>query len=136
MKKILLIACLAAALGCSKEKKQQHEENLLVQAMVNGQWKVTGFNKGGTDITGDFAVYKFQFKSDLTVDAINNGSVEKTGTWNGDVAAQTITSNFTNASPALTLLNGTWTISNTTLTSVQANQTVSGELRTLRLDKQ
>jgi len=104
--------------------------------MTNGQWTVTSYIKGGTDVTTDFAPYKFQFKTNFTVDAINSGTLEKTGTWNADANAQTITSAFANATNPLTLLNGTWNITNTTWTSVQANQTVGAELRTLRLDKQ
>ena len=104
--------------------------------MENGQWKVTNFNKGSNDITANFASYNFQFKSNYTVDAINSGSVEKTGTWNADATAQSITSNFINAADPLALLNGTWLITNTTWTSVEAKQTASGELRILRLDKQ
>lgn len=124
------------ALGCSKEKQEQVQQNLIVQAMVNGQWKVTSFKRGSIDITADFSPYKFQFKENLTVEAINNGAVEKTGTWNADPAALTITSNFSNAVNPLALLNGTWNINNTTWTSVEASQTVSGEQRNLRLDKQ
>lgn len=135
MKKLYSILLLLAIVGCSKEKQQQKQEDLVIQAMVNGQWKVTSFMKAGSDVTSDFSPYKFQFKTDFTVDAINNGSVEKTGTWNADANAHTITSNFTGVGNPLLLLNGTWAITNTTWTSVQANQTVSGELRTLRLDK-
>lgn len=135
MKKILLLAFLTAAIGCTKEQKKQVQQNLIVQAMTNGQWKMTNFTRGSNDVTSDFSVYKFQFKTDLTVDAINNGTVEKTGTWNADANAQTITSSFTNAANPLMLLNGTWNITNTTWTSVQATETVSGEIRTLRLDK-
>jgi hypothetical protein len=133
MKKLCPIFLFLFLLGCNKEKKA---ENLVVQAMVNGQWKVTGFNKGGTDVTADFAAYKFQFKNDLTVDAINNGSIEKTGSWNADAASQSITSNFNNAVDPLALLNGTWTITNNSWTWVEAELTLNGELRTLRLDKQ
>lgn len=136
MKKLYSIVFLLAIIGCTKEQKQQKQEDLVVQAMVNGQWKVTSFVKGGVDVTSDFSPYKFQFKTDLTVDAINNGSVERTGSWTADANAHTITSNFTSVGDPLLLLNGTWTITNTTWTSVIANQTVSGELRGLRLDKQ
>ena len=135
MKKFLLLFLLPVFFACKKQIQQQ-ESNMIVQAMVNGQWKVTGFTKGGTDITSDFSPYKFQFKSDYTVDAFNNGSIEKTGTWNADANAQTIISNFTNAGNTLFLLNGTWKITNSTWTSVQATETVGGEVRTLRLDKQ
>ena len=79
---------------------------------------------------------EFQFKTDHTVDAINNGTVEKTGFWNADATSQTITSNFTNAVDPLALLNGTWTITNNSWTWVEAKLTVNGELCNLRLDKQ
>lgn len=135
MKKLQALLVLLLLAGCSKQIQKQ-EENLVVQAMTNGQWTVTSFIRGGTDVTADFTSYKFQFKTNFTVDAINNGSLEKTGTWSADANAQTITSAFANATNPLALLNGTWNITNTTWTSVQANQTVGGELRTLRLDKQ
>lgn len=133
MKKLYPLLFLIILAGCKKEKKA---ENIVVQAMVNGQWKVTNFNKGGTDMTNNFATYKFQFKADYTVDAINNGNVEKTGTWNADAVAQSITSNFTNAANPVALLNGTWTITNNSWTWVEAKQTTNGELINLRLDKQ
>ena len=106
-----------------------------MEALTNGLWKMTSFNKGGTDITSDFTPYSFKFNTNFTVDAINNGMVEKTGTWNADSDALTMTSNFPNAVNPLILLNGTWTITSATWTSVIANQTVNGELRVLRLDK-
>jgi hypothetical protein len=133
MKKLYPLFFLILMAGCKREKQA---ENLVVQAMVNGQWKVTSFKKGGTDLTTSFASYKFQFKTDFTVEAINNGSLEKTGSWNADASAQTITSNFTNALNPLVLLNGTWKITNNSWTWVEASQTVNGELMSLRLDKQ
>ena len=133
MKKLYPLLLLIILVGCKKEKKA---ENIVIQAMVNGQWKVTNFSKGGTDMTTSFSTYKFQFKTDFTVDAINNGSVEKTGSWNADAAAQSITSTFSNALNPVALLNGTWAITNNSWTWVEAKQTLNGELLSLRLDKQ
>jgi hypothetical protein len=133
MKKLYPLLLLSILVGCKKEKKA---ENIVIQAMVNGQWKVTNFSKGGTDMTTSFSTYKFQFKTDFTVDAINNGSVEKTGSWNADAAAQSITSTFSNAVNPVALLNGTWAITNNSWTWVEAKQTLNGELLSLRLDKQ
>lgn len=133
MKKLYPLVLFIILVGCKKEKKA---ENIVIQAMVNGQWKVTNFNKGGADMTTAFASYKFQFKTDFTVDAINSGSVEKTGTWNADASAQSITSNFTNAVNPVALLNGAWLITNNSWTWVEAKQTLNGELLNLRLDKQ
>lgn len=133
MKNLYPVVLLIILAACNKEKKA---ENIVVQAMVNGQWKVTSFNKGGTDVTSSFSSYKFQFKSNFTVDAINNGTVEMTGNWDADAVAQSITSNFTNAGDPVVLLNGTWAITNNSWTWVEAKQTLNGQLYTLRLDKQ
>lgn len=133
MKNLYPVVLLIILAACNKEKKA---ENIVVQAMVNGQWKVTSFNKGGTDVTSSFSSYKFQFKSNFTVDAINNGTVEMTGNWDADAVAQSITSHFTNAGDPVVLLNGTWAITNNSWTWVEAKQTLNGQLYTLRLDKQ
>lgn len=122
-------------LSCSKEKKEEMEMNLVVQAMTSGQWKVTEFNNAGQDISSDFLHYKFQFHTDYSVEAFQNGSLFKTGSWSADANAQTITSQFSGASQPLLNLNGTWTITSTTWTSVKARQETGGVLKTLRLDK-
>jgi hypothetical protein len=132
MKTFLTLLLFVAFASCSKE---QIQTNAVISAMTNGQWKVVNFMNGNTNMTSDFSVYKFQFKTNLSVDAINNNTVEKTGTWNADANARTITSNFTNASNPLMLLNGTWKITNNSWNFVEASQTVNNELRTLRLEK-
>jgi hypothetical protein len=140
MKNVFLTLLLATALGCSVKDKivEKAGQSLILSAMTNGQWKVSNYDKAGTNVTSDFSTYSFQFKTNYTVDAINSGSVQQSGNWNatGDAQAQSITANFSNATNPLVLLNGTWNISSTTWTSVDATQTVNGELRTLRLDKQ
>ncbi|MEO6070968.1 MAG: hypothetical protein ABIN57_08720 [Chitinophagaceae bacterium] len=126
---ILLTSCSV------KEVQQKTAEDLVVQIMVSGQWSVVNYTKGSMDLTSEFDPYKFQFQKNRTVDALKNAVIEKSGTWDADANARTITSNFINANQTLSLLNGTWTITNTTLTSVDANQTVGGELRILKLKK-
>jgi phage-related protein len=137
MKKLYTLLSLAFLMtACSPEEIIEKQENLIIQAMTTGQWTVTSYSRAGTDITTDFSPYKFKFNTNFTVDALNGTSVEKSGDWNADGTAQTITSNFNNATHPLVLLNGTWTITKTTWTSVEANITVGTEYRTLRLDKQ
>jgi hypothetical protein len=135
MKKIYTILLILPFMGCVKQKIQDVQEDLVVQAVTNGQWKVTTFTKGSTDITNDFANYKFQFYKDNKVDAINNSITENTGSWSADANAKIITTYFTNSNYPLNLFNGTWNIITTTWTSVNATLTVGGEVRTLRLDK-
>lgn len=134
LKTCLLFLSFVVLTGCAKTA-EQIVENQIVKAMTDGQWHLTKFTKGGTDITTDFALYLFQFRKNNTVDAIKNGSVEKTGTWQADANARTISSSFENAATPLSLLNGTWKITNNSWTFVEASQTVNGEAMTLRLEK-
>jgi hypothetical protein len=138
MKKMFIWLLLVLGLGCNKDKIIRNQaEDLIMAAIVNGQWTVTGFHKGIMNVTSEFAPYKFQFKSNYTVDAINAGYVERTGTWNaqGDENAQTMTANFPGAPGPLSYLNGDWDIITTTWTSVNARKITNGETWTLRLDK-
>ena len=118
--------------GCNKEEIAR---NAVISAMTTGYWKVVSFKNGSADVTTDFVPYKFQFKENLTVDAVANTTVEKTGTWTADANAKTITSFFPNAGHPLILLNGTWQITKSDWTFVEASQTANNELRTLRLEK-
>lgn len=108
---------------------------MVVSAMIDGQWVVTSFVHNGNDITTDFSTYKFQYFKNKTVDAINNGTVEKKGTWDGDVNTMTTWANFTNAVNPLILLNGTWHILDNSRTYVVASQTSGSETKNMRLEK-
>jgi len=134
MRKLAYLLSLLFFISCNKNSEDE-PAILVIQAMTNGQWKVTDYQKGSENKTADFAPYKFQFKTNLTVDAINNNAYEKTGTWTADADAGTISSSFSSATATVTLLNGTWIIKKTTWTSVNAVQTVGGEERILRLEK-
>ena len=134
MKKLIPVLCFFFLAGCKKaiENKQ---EDLIIKAMTDGQWTVTSFVQNGNDITANFTNYKFQYYSNKTVDAINNGAVEKTGTWDGQAATMTTWANFTNALVPLSLINGSWHINNNGWTYVVATQTNGSETKTMRLDK-
>ena len=135
MKKVIIACLLILVLGGCKKTIDKLKENAVISAMTDGQWVVTNFVNNGSVITPDFSAYKFQFYSNQTVDAINNGVAEKTGTWDGDASAMTITANFPNSGTTLTLINGTWHIDNNSWTFVVASQSSNGETKTLRLDK-
>ena len=139
MKKILLVSiCFALLSGCKKiiqKTQEQIAEDLIVKAMTDGQWQVLSYNDG-TEYVSEFTNYKFQFKSDRTVDAIKNTATEATGTWNGDGYKREITTSYAgSASSTVQRLNGVWYIAASTWTSVRATQTINGKLTTLELKK-
>lgn len=135
MKHMLLLASFAAFLFSCQKIKDQIQEDLIVKAITDGVWRVTNYTKGGSNLTADFAAYRFQFYMNSTVEAITNGTIDKKGTWQADVNARTVTANFTNTTSPLLLLNGTWKITRNSWTFVEATQTVNGEIANLRIDK-
>lgn len=136
MKNILTITALLFTLAGCKKIITSVQEDLVIKAMTDGQWKVTKFKRDTADVTAGFAPYQFQFRADNTVEALVNGGVENKGTWSADASAKTIASSFGGtATTTLQLLNGTWKITNNSWTFVEATQTVNTEVRTLRLDK-
>jgi hypothetical protein len=130
---ILVLVLLCA--GC-KKAIEQAQADLVIQAMTNGQWKITNFVNNGANITAEFGDYKFQYYSNKTVDAIKSGIVEKTGTWDGNASTRTTSANFNNAPSPLDLINGSWHIDDNSWTYVVASQTTGSQTKTMRLDKQ
>lgn len=135
MKSVFAVALFCVALSSCKKAVQNAQEDLVIKAMTDGQWRVTKFMRDGTDVTASFAPYKFQFRENNTVEAINNGAAETVGSWSANAEAKTIASNFSSGNGTVSLLNGTWIITRNSWTYVEATQTVNAELRSLRLDK-
>ena len=129
----LMVALLS--LSACKKAVQKHEEDLLLQLIVSSQWVVNKYKIDTSDVAPMFTHYRFQFKKDYTVDAINDGVVDNTGTWSGSVTTKTISSNFPNPNPALSLLNGTWHVTDSGLDYVEATQVVNSKNHFLRLVK-
>ena len=136
MKKLFPTLCFLFLICGCKKSIENIQQDAIIKAMTDGQWAVTNFVQNGTDITTNFSGYKFQYYSNKTVDAIKNGTVEKTGTWDGDASTMTTWASFTNAIAPLTLINGSWHIDNNSWTFVVASQVAGGETKTMRLDKQ
>ena len=136
MKHYLSIAIISLLAFSCKKKVDEIKLDLVVQAMTDGRWKMTSFTRNGSDISGDFVNYRFKYYSNKTVDAINNGTVEKTGTWDGDANTMTTSANFIGAAYPLQLINGTWHIDNNSWTFVVASQVTGSETKTMRLDKE
>jgi hypothetical protein len=135
MKKNVLFLLIIMLAGCEKAT-QNAQEDLVIKAMTDGRWIVTSFTLNGSPITSDFANYKFKYYSNKTVDAINNGTVEKTGTWDGNSSTMTTSANFIGAAYPLTLINGNWHIDRNSWTYVEASQAVGSETKTMRLGKE
>jgi len=136
MKKLTLIILGAVLLTSCKKLVEQKAQDAILKAMTDGTWVITSFTSNGVDMTSDFSSYRFQYFDNYTVNAIKNGTVDKTGTWQGDVNTMSISANFVNAVDPLLLLNGTWHITDNGWTYVDATMTVGSETRTLKLDKQ
>ena len=136
MKNFIAYVFIAILLAGCKKSIENIQEDLVLKAMTDGQWAITNFVHNGVNITSDFSSYRFKYYSNKTVDAINNGVVEKTGTWDGDANTMTTSANFSSATYPLSLINGSWHIDNNSWTYVAASQNAGTETKTMRLDKQ
>ncbi len=135
MKRIFLFFVVLVVFTACEKTIQKTQDELITSVITNGQWRVSNFTKGGINITNDFTDYKFQFQSNKTVDAIKNGSIQATGTWEANAVARTITSGFQSVQNPFPLLNGVWTVTNNSWTFVEATKTTANEIYTVRLDK-
>jgi len=136
MKKLIPSFFLMVLLVSCKKTTEQIGEDLVIKAMTDGQWKITKFTQNSTDITSSFSGYKFQYYSNKTVDAILNGVTERSGNWDGNATTMTTWADFPGAPNPISLINGTWNITDSGWTYVEAKQTIGTEVKTLRLDKQ
>lgn len=119
-------------LGCNKKAIQ---EDVVITAMTTGEWKMANFFDGTNDQNVGFTPYVFRFHKNNTVDAVNNFTIENTGTWGANADERTINAYFANALTPLALLNGTWKITNNSWTFVEASKTANGVVMNLRLEK-
>ncbi len=135
MKFFYVLACtVLLGTGC-KKAVEKAQEDIIISAMTDGEWVVVSFTHNSVDLSADFSSFRFKYHSNMTVDALVGGTVEKTGTWDGDIATKTTWANFSNASQPLSLINGTWKITNNTWTYVVATQVVGNEIKSMRLEK-
>lgn len=137
MKRICLIFFLSAScliISC-KKTIEKIQEDLIIKAMTDGEWKITNFSFNNSIITADFANYKFKYYSNKTVDALNNGIVEQTGAWDGNAAAMTTSASFSSPGYPLQLINGNWLITNNSWTHVEAKQINGNDIKIMHLDK-
>lgn len=135
MKKFYIIFLTALALSGCKKAVESIAQDMVIDAMTNGQWVITHFTLNSNDITTDFTGYKFQYYENKTVDAIKNGVTERTGTWDGNAATMTTSANFSGAPDPIALINGSWKITDNSWTFVEATQTSGSDVKTLRLEK-
>ncbi len=136
MNRLLLALLLICSLTNCKKITEDIQEKKVLDFITNGQWKIIELTKSNIDYVGNFTGYQFQFKTNNYVDAIKNGMVQKTGTWQGDATNFTITSAFPGDSVyPLNLLNGIWQIVDGSDNYVKATKNEGGELNILKLEK-
>jgi hypothetical protein len=130
----LFVVLLVFPFSCKKFIEQQ-EQNYIVALVTKGTWRVTGYyDHQVKNLTDSFAGYAFQFNKNNTVYGIRYGQ-QTNGTWSVDVGNKSITSTFTNASYPITLLNYTWTITDSYTDSVAAKTAVDSSFNILNLHK-
>ena len=134
LKASFFLLFLATTLGSCKKLVEDKKRDLLLQIMTDGTWRVDGYNEGTVDVSAEFASYNFQFNENGTVVGIHDGTTEQ-GTWVGDVNNYSINSNFPTAVNPIKRLNGTWKITDSSNTTVEAEMNTANGKNFLHLVK-
>ena len=139
MKKSSLIAAmvwiLANPLASCKKFIEQQEQNAVVKLVTQGTWRVTGYyDHQSVNLTDSFSGYSFQFNDNGTVYGTRYGQ-QSNGTYTVDISSKSITSDFPTAPYPVSLLNHTWTITDSYTDSVAAKTPVDSSFNILNLHK-
>jgi hypothetical protein len=130
----LFLLLLVIPFSCKKYIEQQ-EQNALVNLVTKGTWRITGYLDHQTNnLTDSFSGYAFQFNENGTVYGVRYGQ-QTNGTWSANVTNKTITSDFPTASYPISLLNHTWTVTDSYTDSVAAKTVVDTSINILNLHK-
>jgi hypothetical protein len=119
---ILLAIAIPMLWGCPSKIVEQKKEDFVINLITSNIWIMNSFYEGSTNLTTDFASYEFKFNNDGTVYGIKVGAPNATGTWTADATSMTIQSNFPTETGILKKLNGTFTITSSSLSDVKANR--------------
>jgi predicted peptidase len=124
---------LLFTLSCKKaiEKKA---ENMIMDAITNGEWIVEQYIENGNNISSQFLNYSFKFNSNGTVTGTIN-STSTNGTWVANATDYTITAEFPSAGDPLKKINGLWKIKDSYWDYVKAEMTTSSGTNVLTLRK-
>jgi len=133
----LLLVLLPFLGGCKKivDTIENAQEQAAVDVVTNGRWKMVAFATGTTDQLALFNNYLFQFNSNQTVDAYQGNTLVMSGTFIYDIPNRNITSGFNTTSEPLSLLNGTFRVTDSGLDFVKAEMVVNGQTRRLHMIK-
>lgn len=134
MKKLALISMAVCLLMACKKAIDEKKEEVILNAVTNGQWYIYSFKEGDVDLSNSFSPYTFQFYRDGKLSGFTTDTEEK-GTWVGDVNTLSITTNFPAAGEPIARLNAVWKITNNTWDYVKAETTVQGTKNLLHLKK-
>jgi hypothetical protein len=134
---IYLLFLLLSFTSCKKivDKIENAQQQAAVDIVTNGRWQMVSFSTGSTDQLALFNGYLFQFNSNQTVDAYQGNTIVMSGTFVYDLSARTITSSFPTNNQPLSLLNGTFRVTDSGTDYVKAELTVNGELRKMHMIK-
>jgi hypothetical protein len=132
---LILTGCLALfiSMSCKKaiEKKAQ---DMIMDAITNGEWIVEQYIEGGNNISIQFLNYSFRFYENGTLTGTISNTVTE-GTWAPNATEYTIVAEFPTAPDPLKKLNGLWKIKDSYWDFVKAERATASGTDVLMLRK-
>ena len=123
---LLLLISMFFSVGCKKDdNSSSNSTSVLNNTIQQGAWRITYFNDSDNDQTNHYTGYTFQFISNGTVTATNNGS-NLSGTWsngNDDSTAKLVLNFSVNP---FAELNDDWHVTQQTSTIIKLEHVSGG----------
>jgi len=134
LKPLILIGCLALLSTSCKKVIEKKVQDLVMDAITNGEWIVEQYFEGSNNFSSQFLDYRFKFNEDGTLIG-KTSSTSTEGTWNPNVSDYTITAEFPTAADPLKKLNGLWKIKDSDWDYVKAEMPTTDGIKLLILRK-
>jgi hypothetical protein len=131
---LIVVGCnLLFSVSCKKAIGNV-QRDILIDAITNGIWIVEQYFEGASNISSEFLYYEFRFYDNGTVTSTKSSNITN-GTWAGDIANFSITTQFPAATDTLKKLNGVWRIKDSYWDYVKAEMTTPAGINVLYLRK-
>jgi hypothetical protein len=130
---VAILLCTAAFISCKKTMEEKARD-LLMEAITDGIWSVTGYTYDTTEITHEFEGYDFIFRTDQSMIVVKGNDTLR-GTWEGDIYARSIKTECSSAGDPVRKINGEWIIKESNWRYVKAEMKTASGVNILQMKK-
>lgn len=129
---IVAVLMLSVIFSSCEKAEQFFQKAVLTQIITNDRWIVETFAVSGTDITGEYTPYEFEFNKNGTLTAFKSTEAI-IGDWKENLNAMSIETHFSNPTETLQRFNNVWYVGKSAPGYVEARAVTTNGVLNLKL---